>query len=84
MEGKKLPAGKYGLYSIMDGDEWTIIFNKTWNQWGTRYTESDDALRIKVKGGKADAFAERLKFHVSSDGKVSFNWGDKMVSFSVK
>src|SRR5215510_14900339 len=34
IEGKDLPAGKYGLFTIMNGDTWTIIFNKTWSQWG--------------------------------------------------
>src|SRR3982751_3976794 len=27
VEGKSLPAGKYGLYSIPGKDEWVIIFN---------------------------------------------------------
>src|SRR6478609_2453964 len=58
VEGKALPAGKYGLYSIPGKDEWTIIFNKTWKQWGTNYTEADDALRVNVKPGKAPAFTE--------------------------
>src|ERR1700681_3889140 len=34
VEGHALPAGKYGLFTIADGKDWTIIFNKTWNQWG--------------------------------------------------
>src|ERR1700712_878736 len=33
VEGKKLPAGKYGLFTIFSGGEATIIFNKTSNQW---------------------------------------------------
>ncbi len=37
IEGQKLPAGKYSLYSIPGDNEWTIIFNKTWQQWGTQY-----------------------------------------------
>src|SRR5438067_1780123 len=49
VEGKSLPKGKYGLYSIPGKDEWTIIFNKKWNQWGTEYNQSDDALRVTVK-----------------------------------
>src|SRR5678810_962754 len=34
VEGKALPAGKYGLFTLVNGNEWTIIFNKTWDQWG--------------------------------------------------
>ncbi|HVM90114.1 MAG TPA: DUF2911 domain-containing protein [Puia sp.] len=84
VEGKSLPAGKYGLYSINNGDDWTIIFNKKWNQWGTEYSQGDDALRVNVKGKKSSKFAERMTFAISKDGKVSLMWGDKMFEFEVK
>lgn len=84
VEGKTLPAGKYGLYSLNDGDDWTIIFNKTWNQWGTNYTEADDYMRVKVKGGKASQFSERMTFAIGKNGKVTLLWGDKEVDFKVE
>ena len=85
VEDKALPAGKYGLFTIMNGDEWTIIFNKTWKQWGAfSYKEADDALRVKVKAGKAKAFAEKLAYTIDKSGKVSLMWGDKQVDFKVK
>ena len=84
VEGKALPAGKYGLYSIPGKDEWVLIFNKTWKQWGTKYAEADDALRVNVKPGKAPAFTERMTFNVDKSGKVSLLWGNEEVDFSVK
>ena len=84
VEGKSLPAGKYGLYSIPGKDEWVIIFNKTWKQWGTNYTEGDDALRVHVKPGKAPAFTERMTFAVDKSGKVSLLWGNEEVDFKVQ
>ena len=85
VEGKLLPAGKYGLFSIMDEDNWTIIFNKTWNQWGAfNYKEADDALRVKVKGVKAPEFYERMTFTISKDGKISLFWGYIEVDFKVE
>jgi hypothetical protein len=85
VEDKALPAGKYGLFTIMNGDEWTIIFSKTWNQWGAfSYKEADDALRVKVKAEKAKAFAEKLTYAIDKSGKVSLMWGDKQVEFKVK
>ncbi|MGE5107993.1 MAG: lipoprotein [Sphingobacteriales bacterium] len=83
IEGQSLPKGKYSLYSI-SGDEWTIIFNKTWDQWGTNYNEKDDALRVKVKPGKAASFAEKMNFTISKEGKVSLTWGDIQVDFNVQ
>jgi hypothetical protein len=84
VEGKKLPAGKYALFTINDGNDWTIIFNKTWNQWGAfKYNEADDALRVSVKGSEAPKFAERMQFTISK-GKVTLLWGNRAVSFVVK
>ena len=84
IEDQSLPAGKYGLFTIMNGDEWTIIFNKTWDQWGAfTYNEGDDALRVKVKSGKAPQFSERMTFQVAKDGKTTLLWGDMAVNFKV-
>jgi hypothetical protein len=83
INGKTLPAGKYGLYSIPGKDEWVIIFNKKWNQWGTEYNEADDALRVNVKPTKAPQFTERMTFTIAKNGKVSLLWGDHEVDFTV-
>jgi hypothetical protein len=85
VEGQALPAGKYAFFTIMNGDEWTLIFNKTSSQWGAfSYKEADDALRVKVKAGKTKTFAEKLSYTVDKSGKVSLMWGDKQVDFKVK
>jgi len=84
VEGKKLAAGKYGLYSVPGENEWVVIFNKTWNQWGTQYTEADDALRVTVKTGKSSSFTEKMTFEINKGGKVSLMWGDVQVDFNVK
>ena len=85
VEGKSLPAGKYGLFTIPNKEEWVVIFNKTPNQWGAyKYAESDDVLRVKVKPTKAPQFTERMTFNVDKSGKVSLLWGNEEVDFSVK
>lgn len=85
IEGKKLPAGKYGLFTISGDNEWTIIFSKNWNQWGAfNYKVSEDALRVKVKPSKAKAFSEKMTFTISDKGKVSLLWGDRQVDFRVE
>jgi hypothetical protein len=85
VEGKELAAGKYGLFTIAGDNEWTIIFNKTWDQWGAfSYKEADDALRVTVKPGKAKAFAEKMAFTISKKGKVTLLWGGLEVDFKVE
>ncbi len=84
IEGKTLPAGKYSVYSIPGEKEWTIIFNKTWNQWGTAHKAEDDVLRVNVKPGKAAKFAEMMAFNIDKAGKVSLTWADTQVDFKVQ
>lgn len=85
IEGQALPAGKYGFFAISGDNEWTLIFNKTWDQWGAfNYKEADDALRVKVKPGKSASFTEMLTYTISKEGVVSLVWGDTSVSFKVE
>lgn len=84
VEDKTLPAGKYALFTVKNGDEWTIIFNKTWDQWGAfNYKEADDALRVKVKG-KEGEFSEKMTFTINKDGDVRLAWGKEMLEFEVE
>lgn len=85
VEGKALPAGKYGLFTIPNKEEWVVIFNKTPQQWGAyKYAEADDVLRVKVKPTKAPQFTERMTFNVDKSGKVSLLWGNEEVDFTVQ
>jgi hypothetical protein len=84
IEGKTLPAGKYALFTLANGDDWTIIFNKT-IKWGAfSYKESEDVLRVNVKSKKSDKFAERFTITINKEGKVSMWWGNYDVDFWVK
>lgn len=50
VEGKPLPAGKYGLHMIPNADTWTVIFSKFAQAWGSyTYNQAEDALRVDVK-----------------------------------
>ena len=55
INGKTLPKGKYGLHTIPTKGEWTIIFNKVNNEWGSfKYDAKQDALRVTAKPMNAD------------------------------
>lgn len=85
VEGKKLPAGKYGLFTIFNGNEATIIFNKTWNQWGAfNYKDAEDMLRVKTKIKAAKSITEKMSFMINPTGEVMLMWGNKTVDFMVK
>jgi hypothetical protein len=54
VEGQKLPAGSYGLFTIPGQDEWTVIFSKTATGGPDDYKPENDALRVKVKPQAAE------------------------------
>ena len=62
VEGKPLPAGTYGLHTIPDKDQWTMIFSKNSTSWGSfSYDEKEDALRLTTRPQAAD-FREALTY----------------------
>ncbi len=83
VEGKKLAVGKYALFTIPGEKSWTIIFNKTWNQWGSfKYKEEDDVLKVEVKP-QAAPMTEMMTFSIANN-KVKLMWEKTAVEFSVK
>lgn len=89
VEGQKLKAGTYALFTIPGDKEWTIIFNKTAKQWGAfKYDEGQDALRVKVKPVAAKSMNERMKIDIQPKGKtagvVTIMWENLAVPFNVK
>ena len=84
INGSNLPKGKYALFTIPEKDEWTIVFSKNSNQWGTySYKASEDALRVKAKASAAD-HQEQLKIDVQGNGTASIHWEKVKVSFTIK
>lgn len=53
VEGQKLPAGSYGLYTIPGKTEWTIIFSKQ-ATGNPDYSADKDALRVRVRPRAAE------------------------------
>ncbi len=85
VNGHPLPAGKYALFTLSGEKEWTVIFNKTFDQWGAfNYKESEDALRVQAMA-KADApFSEQLRFTIDKNGMVNLLWGSHKVEFKLE
>ncbi|WP_270088510.1 DUF2911 domain-containing protein [Sphingobacterium sp. SYP-B4668] len=85
VEGKKLAAGKYGLFTIPGEKQTTVILNKVWDQWGnSKYDQAQDVLRIDVKNTTASAAQEQFKINADKSGKISLIWGTYSVPFNIK
>ena len=84
VEGKTLPAGKYGFFTIPGEKEWTIIFNKVPNQWGAfKYDAAQDALRVMAKPKKSAQMNEKLVYDVTGKGVV-LKWENVEVPIAIQ
>jgi tetratricopeptide (TPR) repeat protein len=88
IEGNPLPAGTYSLHMVVQEEEWTIIFNKDYQAWGSFfYEEANDVLRIKVKPEK-EAPEEWLVYGFENlsenSADIFMHWGDLKVSFYIE
>ena len=82
IEGKALAAGTYALFTIPGRDRWTVIFNRTAQQWGAfKYDATQDALRVEVTPAKHDP-VDALTFEVRGS-EVVMTWGTVAVAFRV-
>lgn len=88
INGQPLPAGTYSFHTIPGKTSWTLIFNKTAEQWGSYdYDASKDALRIQVTpvtGPNQEWMAFSFS-DVSTDGAtVELAWEKLRVPFKIE
>ena len=87
INGQALPKGTYSLHTIPGKDTWTIIFNKTADQWGSfKYEQAQDALRVTATPRKGP-FTEWMEFDVPSlsadQATVELRWENLAVPFTI-
>ncbi len=79
IEGNKVAAGEYGLFSIPGEKQWTIILSKKPKQWGAyTYSQSDDYLRFTVISAKlqqpAETFTMQFTNVFPTSGELHLLW----------
>jgi len=86
IQGQKLPAGKYSMFGIWGSDGFTILFNSTWDIWGTRYNQikDKDVLKVVVKPTITQDPQEQLTYTIDKSGLVTMRWGTLSVGFYVE
>jgi hypothetical protein len=65
IEGARVEAGAYELFTIPGKEYWTVILQNAQSQWGSySYDPSDDAARVDVKPVVLDASVESFTISV--------------------
>ena len=85
--GTSVAAGTYSLFLLPEeGGSAKLIVNKQTGQWGTKYDQSQDLVRIGLIQGKLDKPAEQFMITVEktmADGVLKLMWDDTQYSASI-
>lgn len=86
INSKLIPKGKYGLFTIPDKKEWTIILNRDWDMHlADNYNSENDIIRLKVNPNNNKNITETLTYKIKTlnnkKGQVSISWEYLTVSF---
>lgn len=89
IEGKTVPAGKYGLFIAYDSLASTVILSKNHSSWGSFfYDEKEDALRVTVQPVPLDESVDWLKYEflhqTDSSATVALQWEKRMIPFRIE
>ena len=88
VNGVAVPAGKYGLFTIPNETEWTIIISKDWDMHlADNYNEANDIVRVQAPVETLPESVESLTFAVEPNddnaGRVTISWDMVRVGFEV-
>lgn len=89
VEGKDLPAGKYGFFIAVGKEESILIFSKNSTSWGSFfYDDKEDVLRVTIKQKTNEQPVEWLKFEFLNETKnsatIALTWEKWMFPFTVE
>ncbi|MBK8503280.1 MAG: DUF2911 domain-containing protein [Saprospiraceae bacterium] len=84
IDGKKLSAGTYALFTIPGEKEWTIIFNADLDYWGSySYQSAHDVLQTKVPvkalSDSLEYFSIGFEKNGSSGAIMKLGWDNTMI-----
>jgi tetratricopeptide (TPR) repeat protein len=89
VDGKMLPAGKYGLFMNCGEKETIVIFNKNTTAWGSfSYDPAEDVLQVTVRNEVLDKSVEWMKFEFENQTEnsavIALMWEKRKVPFKVQ
>ena len=89
IEGKKVPAGEYGLYTIPNKMEWMVVLNKSLKQGADvdGFKDDQDVARFTIKpyklGSKVETFTIDFTDLTPATANVAMEWDMTGAKFKV-
>ena len=89
IEGQKIPAGEYGLYTVPRPNEWTVVLNKSLKQGADvdGFKDDQDVARFTLKPYKLPAKVETFTINFAdltpATASVVMEWENTGVKFRI-
>jgi hypothetical protein len=80
--GTAIAAGTYTLFLMPEEGAAKLIVNKQTGQWGTKYDEKQDLVRIDMKKQAADKAVDQFTIAVDG-GMLKLTWEDVQYSAAI-
>lgn len=89
VKGKRLPAGKYSLWTIPGKEVWTVIFNSQYGQWGinsdgeANRNPAQDVLSVEVPRLQQDGVFEQFTIafdKVGEEAEMVLFWDHTLIA----
>ncbi len=88
LNGNKVAAGEYAIYTIPTENEWTIILSKNLTAGGNYPGETDDVLRFNVSSKTNSETVESFTISItdlkSNSANVRIAWENTVVEFKME
>ena len=88
INGLKVPAGEYSLFTLPNKDGWTLIVNKVAKQWGLAHKDEDDFGRTKMQVSKSNSPVEQFTISLRPAGSdaitLKMEWENTVASATLK
>ena len=89
LNGKKVTAGSYSLFTIPDEKEWDIILSSDLDYWGAySYNDKHDVIRVKVASNELTSAVENFTIQFENKGEkqgvMQLAWDKTLVEVPFK
>lgn len=87
IEGNKIAAGEYALFTIPNRNEWEVIISKSIGSGSSAYKKEEDVARFKVKPidlpHKIERFTIEIADMTNNSTNITLMWDNTAVTFKL-
>lgn len=88
IEGKKIPAGTYSVFSLPGQNEWKVMLNKNAKASANDYKQAEDVatftIQLKKTGSTYETFTIDISDLTNTSAMINIKWEDTKISLKME